>query len=82
MISRKIDARLPGKGNINAHGARPVHLIITMIKRIRTSRLSPPELERVPLLHCDRKNNCFTEMCSGSEEGSYSRLIDLCITQL
>ena len=28
------------------------------------------------------ENNCFTEMCSGSEEGSYLRLIDLCINQL
>ena len=28
------------------------------------------------------ENNCFTEMRSGSEEGSYSRLIDGCITQL
>jgi len=28
------------------------------------------------------KNNCFTEMCSGSEAGSYLRLIDFCITQL
>ena len=27
-------------------------------------------------------NNYFTEMCSGSEEGSYLRLIDLNITQL
>ena len=32
--------RLPGKGNSNSHGARPVHLIFTMIKWIRTSRLS------------------------------------------
>jgi hypothetical protein len=32
--------RLPGKGNSNSHGARPVHLIITMAKWIRTSRLS------------------------------------------
>ena len=36
---------------------------------------------------CDRtssqfQNNCFTEMCSGPEEGSYLRLIDGCITQL
>ena len=38
--SRKIDIRLPGKGNSNPHGARPVHLIITMIKWIQTSRLS------------------------------------------
>jgi len=37
---RKVDVRLPGKGNSNSHGARPVHLIITMIKWIRTSRLS------------------------------------------
>ena len=33
-------ARLPGKGNSNSHGARPVHLIITVIKWIQTSRLS------------------------------------------
>ena len=32
--------RLLGKGNSNSHGARPVHLIITMIKWIWTSRLS------------------------------------------
>jgi hypothetical protein len=28
------------------------------------------------------KNNYFGEISSGSEEGSYSRLIDVCITQL
>jgi len=38
--TRKVDVRLPGKGNPNSHGARPVYLIITMIKWIRTSRLS------------------------------------------
>ena len=38
--ARKVDVRLPGKGNSNSHGVRPVHLIITMIKCIRTSRLS------------------------------------------
>ena len=37
---RTVDLRLPGKGNSNSHGARPVHLIITMIEWIRTSRLS------------------------------------------
>ena len=37
---RKVDARLPGKGIPHSHGARPVHLIIIMIKWIRTSRLS------------------------------------------
>ena len=30
--------RLPGTGNSNSHGARPVHQIISMIKWIRTSR--------------------------------------------
>jgi len=37
---RKVDVRLPGKGDSNSHGARLVHLIITMIKWIRTRRLS------------------------------------------
>ena len=35
-----LDVTLPGKWNSNSHGARPVHLIIKMIKWIRTSRLS------------------------------------------
>ena len=39
-LPRKVDIRLPGKVNSNSHGARPVHPIITMIKWIRTSRLS------------------------------------------
>ena len=39
-LARKVDVRLPGKGNSNSHGARLVHLIITMIKWIRTSRLA------------------------------------------
>jgi len=38
--TRKVDVRLPGKGDSNSHGARPVHLIITMIKWTRTTRLS------------------------------------------
>jgi len=37
---RKIDVRLPGRGDSNSHGARPVHLIITMTKWFRTSKLS------------------------------------------
>ena len=40
LLSRKVDEKLPGKENSNSHGARPVHLIIMMIKWIRTSRLS------------------------------------------
>jgi len=38
--ARKVDIRLPGNGNSTSHGARPVRLIIKMIKWIRTSRLS------------------------------------------
>ena len=37
---RKGDVRLPGKENSNSHGARPVHLIITMMLWIRIRRLS------------------------------------------
>jgi len=38
--TRKVDVRLPAKGNSNSHGATPVHQLISMIKWIRTSRLS------------------------------------------
>ena len=38
--TRKVGVRLPGKGNSNSHGARPVHLVIWMIEWIQTSRLS------------------------------------------
>ena len=30
--ARKVNVRLPGKDNLNSYGARPVYLIITMIK--------------------------------------------------
>ena len=40
VTPRKVDIRLPGKGDSNSHGARPVHQIISMIKWIRTGRLS------------------------------------------
>ena len=39
-IARKVDTRLPGKGKSDFHGARPIHQIISIIKWIRTSRLS------------------------------------------
>jgi len=41
-----------GLGNSNYHGARPVHLIITMIQWIRTSRLpiKHSEVEAVSML--------------------------------
>ena len=34
------NTKLPGKGDLNSHGARPVHQIISLIKWTRTSRLS------------------------------------------
>ena len=37
---RKEDARLPVKENSNSHGARPAHIIITMMWWIQTSRVS------------------------------------------
>ena len=37
--ARKEDVRLPVQGNSTSHDARPVHLITTMMKWIRTSRL-------------------------------------------
>ena len=61
--TRKVDIRLPGKGNSNSHGARPVHLIITMMKWIRTSRLSS-------------SSPAFRAAAWGMEEGSYLRLTD------
>ena len=38
--TREVDTRLPKKGDSNSDSARPVHLIITMLKWIRNSRLS------------------------------------------
>ena len=41
------------------------------------------QLNRIPGgVSSQFKNNDFTEMCSGSEEGSYLRFVDFCITQL
>ena len=46
---RKVDVRLHGKGNSNYHSARPVHLIITRIKWIRTSGLSIKDVCEMPV---------------------------------
>ena len=48
LAPRKVDVRLPGEGSSNSHGARPVHLIITRIMWIRTSRLSKKTLALSP----------------------------------
>jgi len=77
------------RGNSHSHGARPVHPIITMIKWIRTSRLtisSNRVSRRVDLGgevrgREESGNNHSTETCSGSEAGLYLRPIDSGITQ-
>ena len=48
-----------GKGNSNSHGARPVHLIITMMKWIRTSRLSIKARVACCRHHCDEHPRLF-----------------------
>jgi len=58
---RKVDVMLPGKEDSNSHGARPVHLIITMQKWIRTSRLS---IKNSPLmLHTPTQTATYTLSC-------------------
>ena len=98
IYSRKVDIRLPGKAKSNSHGARLVHLIITMIKWNRTSRLSINNYLSLALSNvrgdldsrvgrrCDEATvvqGIFSAgIWSSSEEGSYSRRIDGCIIQL
>jgi len=40
LVHEKVIIRLPGKGNSDSHGAKPVHEIISMMKWIRTSGFS------------------------------------------
>ena len=47
----------------------------------RVQGAAPPPTPRPPLLDPCVNNYC-TKTCSGSEKGSYLRLIDICITQL
>ena len=87
-LSRKVDVRLPGKGNSNSHGARPVHLIIKMIKWIRTSRLSIKNSLSLPCKVTGMKGCPLCKVTGVKRRrfaptaGSYLRLIDSCITQL
>ena len=60
----QVDVRLPGKGNSNSQGARSAHLIITMMKWIRTSRLSIKNSLRVVKMQ-SRVEFGFTG-CSGT----------------
>ena len=52
---RKVDVWLPGKGNSNPHGARPIHQIITMMKWSWASRLSINK-SRSTLRRCSRSS--------------------------
>jgi len=68
-------SELPGKGNSNSRGARPVHLIITMIKWIRTRRLTwvsksepPPSLGVRSCGGCD--SACSEEGVVSYERGT------------
>ena len=67
--TRKVNLRLPGKGNSNSHGARPDHLITTMMKWIRTSRLTIKnslslKLKPLTLIRTRRRSGCSTTNAS------------------
>jgi hypothetical protein len=80
--SRKVNVRLPGEGNSNSHSAMPVYQIISMMKWIRTSRLSrknslSQDLDEEALVG---RAVCHVDLHRAgarcSEAGSCSRLID------
>ena len=53
------------------------------IEQLRNNLTAVLELRAVLNWYSSQfKNNHFTEMCCGTETGSYLRLIDFCITQL
>jgi len=63
---RKVDSRLAGKGKLKSHGARPVHLIISILKWNRTSRLS---IKKRPLWHSRTRRgrrSCFARASPSS----------------
>jgi len=62
-----------------------IHFIIVMIRWIGLAPWEPHTTVQAPHAATPRsqfQDNYFSEMRGGSEEGSYLRLIDLCITQL
>ena len=70
-LTKKVDVRLPGKGNSNSLGARPVHLTITMIKWIRTSRFSMKNslLEALRVVRLGVWTRCYPRFQAGSGLG-------------
>jgi len=69
---RKVYVRLPGKENSNSNGARPVHLIITMIKGIRTSRLSIKKSLSPPCCDAGPGAGPAARGCASSSAPSFS----------
>jgi len=65
---RKVDISLPGKGNSNSHGARPVHLIITIRESV-CERESVYERERVR----EREGVCVCERESAGSAAACCR---------
>jgi len=53
----------------------------SVLKSVWNMRTRSPRTEQ-QMQPAGGRNNHFTEMCSGTEAGSYLRLIDSCITQL
>ena len=79
VLCRKVDVRLPGKGNSNCHGAKPVHLIITMIKLIRTSRLSINHSLSVEWHGCvPGQDGSLQRSASGFPGGGFCAMVNLC----
>ena len=60
-------------------GANPHFLIPLSVPQVAGFRPPPVQITEIEE---GVENNHFAEMCSGSEAGSYPRLLDLCITQL
>ena len=63
---RKVDVSLPGKGNSNSHGARPVLLIITMLSNHHDDKVDSDqqifneELSLSEHLGSSNMNSCLT----------------------
>ena len=69
--SPKVDARVPQNRVIDVWSSRFQETRLTQATQVDTA-----------VRHSSQFKNYFTEMCSGSEAGSYFRCIDFCITQL
>ena len=75
---------IPRRARAGLAGLRPHISVLNSLKVERKYQRAPPRYARPAPAPISRrfKINYFIEMCSGSEEGSYLRRIDFCITQL